>query len=115
MGAIAIFGYINSQRHDPVMSCTGRVQLDTASHEDLRLNNAIYIDDLDAPHGRMYLRFKNDGKMNDAIGKHVRATGPLKSVQLDSGESITELWVNDIQYLPSTSYNRGLQSADDGP
>lgn len=115
IGAIAMFGYVGSQRRDPVMNCTGRVQLDTASHEDLRLNNAIFIDDLDAPRGRMYLRFKTDKSMNDAIGKYVTATGPLKSVQLDNGEFMTELWVDDIQYLPATSYRSGGQAADDVP
>ncbi len=114
-GAIAMFGYVHFQRHDPVMSCTGRVQLDTASHEDLRLNNAVFIDDLDAPRGQMYLRFRNDRAMNEAIGKHVTATGPLKSVQLENGESITELQVSNIQYLPSTSYNSGRRDSDDVP
>lgn len=100
IGAVAMFAYIDSQRRDPVMSCSGRVQLDTASHEDLRLNNAIFIDNPGAPHGRIYLRFKEDKTMNDPIGKQVTVTGSLKSVKLDNGESITELDVEDIQYLP---------------
>lgn len=115
IGAIAMFGYVDTQHHDPVMSSTGCVQIDTASYEDLRLNNAIFINDLDAPRGQLYLRFKDDKTMNAAIGKYVTATGPLKSVLLDSGESITELWVDDIQYLPSTSYNSAIQPADDLP
>lgn len=100
IGAFAMFAYVSSERHDPVMSCTGLVKLDTASHEDVRLNNAIFIDDMDAPRGRMYLRFHSDRTMNEAIGKYVTATGPLLSVKLDNGESFTELQVNDLQYLP---------------
>jgi hypothetical protein len=97
IGAFAMFAYVSSKRHDPVMSCTGLVKLDTASHEDLRLNNAIFIDEVDAPRGRMYLRFNSDRTMNEAIGKYVIATGSLSFMKLDNGDSITELRVNDIQ------------------
>lgn len=100
IGGIAMFGCISFRQRDPVMSCSGSVQLDATSNNNLGLDNAIFIDDPDAPSGRMYVRFKNDRSMNDAIGKRVKVTGPLKSVQLDNGASITELEAADIQYLP---------------
>ena len=46
------------------------------------------------------IRFTDDMKMNDAIGKHITVTGSLKSVKLDNGESISELDADNIQYLP---------------
>lgn len=98
IGAFAIFTYVDSQR--PVMSYTGRVQLETASHEALPLNNAIFIQNSDAPRGRIYLRFKDDHAMNDAIGKEVTVSGSLESVQLDDGESISIMEVGKIDYLP---------------
>lgn len=100
VGALAMSGFAQFRHEDPVMSASGRVQLDTASHGDPHLNNAIFINDPDAPQGRMYLKFSNDGMMNEAIGKNVTATGSLQSVKLDDGASITELHVSNLKYLP---------------
>lgn len=100
IGGIAITGLIHSQHRDPVMSCSGRVQLDTASYDDAHLSNALFIENPDAPQGRMYLKFNNDRTMNEAIGKSVTATGSLRSVKLDNGGSITELLVSELKYHP---------------
>jgi hypothetical protein len=99
IGAVAMFGFKNAQQSAPVMSCSGRVQLDTASHEDLRLNNSVYMDNRDAPNGRMYLQFKDDQAMNNMLGKRVTVTGRLKSVELDSGDSITVMAVDIAEQL----------------
>lgn len=100
IGALATSGYTGFQQQDPVMSSSGRVQVDTASHEDVRLNNAVFIDNPDAPQGRMFLKFNDEKTMNEAIGKNVTVTGPLHSMQLNDGRTITELQVSEIKYQP---------------
>lgn len=100
IGALAMSGVHRSQHLDPVMSSSGRVQLDTATHEDARLNNAVFIDNPDAPQGRMFLRFSDDKTMNAAIGKKVTVTGSLHAVKLGDGRTITELLVGELEYRP---------------
>lgn len=97
--AIAIFVNVHFQNKDRVVTYTGVVRLDTASYEDLKLNNAIYIDNSDAPSGRLYLRFKNNQTLNDAIGKQVKVFGLKETSQLDNGELIWVLQVSDVDFI----------------
>lgn len=96
--AITIFAYVNFQNKELMMSYSGVVKLDSASYEDLKLNNAVYINQLDAPNGRLHLRFNDKKTLNDAIGKQVKLSGLQKTVRLDNGESIWELQVNKVEY-----------------
>jgi hypothetical protein len=96
--ASAIFAFVNFQNKEQMMSYKGVVKLDTASYEDLKLNNAIYIDYSDAPSDRLYLRFKDNQTPKDVIGNQVRVFGRKETSQLDNGEFIWELRVNDVEY-----------------
>lgn len=100
IGALAMAGFTRSLHRDPIMSSSGRVQLETATHEDARLNNAVFIDNPDAPLGRMFLRFGDDKAMNEAIGKNVTVSGSLHAIQLGDGRTITELQVGELKYQP---------------
>ncbi len=111
-GGIAVYVLGVYQQRDPVLACTGRVQLDTTSPEDLRLNGAIFIDNSGAHNGRIYLRFKDDAAMNEAIGKNATLTGALKAIRIDDGKYISELLVGHIEYHAK---NSELDTPDDVP
>jgi hypothetical protein len=111
IGALAMSGYSRLQHRDPVLSSTGRVQVDTISHADPRLDNAVFIDNPDAPLGRMFLKFRDDETMNEAIGKNVTVTGSLHAVQLDDGQTMTELHVGEIKHLPASESARTTGSS----
>ena len=84
---------------DPV-NISGVLQIDSASHEDLYLNNAIYISSPSAPDGRIYLQFRSNKQLNtawDANGANVELTGEIKSHILDSGEPVTEIHVQTFE------------------
>ena len=83
----------------PVVSITGQEKLDTATHEDPHLNNAIFIRNQGVPHGRVYLRFNDDQVMNEVIGKNVTVMGHLTSARCDNGDSITELLVESVSQI----------------
>lgn len=95
-GLGAAYGYLTIRRALPVASFAGQVQLDTASHEDLRLEHGIFIENHGAPLGRVYLRFHDNKIMNDTIAKKVTVSGRLRSTRLDNGNSITELLVESV-------------------
>lgn len=108
--AVSVLGVY--QQRDPVLACTGRVQLDTTSPEDLRLNGAIFVDNSGAHNGRIYLRFRDDAAMNDAIGKNATLTGALKATRIDDGRYISELLVGHVEYHADHSE---LDTRDDEP
>jgi hypothetical protein len=106
LGCIAAISYMRISEPAPAIAFIGKVQLDTASHEDIRLNNAMFIENPGAPDGRVYLRFTDDKIMNDTVGKQVQVSGQLKSVKLEKGHFITELTVINVdqvdENLPAT-------------
>jgi hypothetical protein len=103
LGCIAAISYMRISEPAPAIAFIGKVQLDTASHEDIRLNNAMFIENPGAPDGRVYLRFTDDRIMNDTIGKHVQVSGQLKSVKMENGHFITELTVINVDQVDENS------------
>ncbi|AFZ01608.1 hypothetical protein [Calothrix sp. PCC 6303] len=106
LGCIGAISYIRISEPAPAIAFIGKVQLDTASYKDIRLNNAMFIENPGAPDGRVYLRFTDDKIMNDTVGKQVQVSGQLKSVKLEKGHFITELTVINVdrvdENLPAT-------------
>lgn len=103
LGNTVAISYIRMGEPAPAISFIGKAQLDTASQEDTRLNNAIFIDNPGAPHRRVYLRFSDNKIMNDTIGKQVQVTGRLKSVKLEKGYFISELTVINVEQVNENS------------
>jgi hypothetical protein len=103
LGCIGAISYIGISEPAPVIGFIGKVQLDTASHEDIRLNNAMFIENPGAPDGRVYLRFTDDKIMNDTVGKQVQVSGQLKSVKMEKGHFITELTVINVVQVDENS------------
>lgn len=97
IGGVAVFTTEIFQHRDPMLACSGRVQLDTTSPEDLRLNGAVFIENSGAYNGRVYLRFTSDAARNHAIGKNATLTGVLRAVRIDDGNYISELLVGKIE------------------
>lgn len=98
-GAVGARIYLRTQQNAPTISFTGIAQLDTASHQELQLNNAIFIENAGAPDGRVYLKFNDGRTLNDSIGKQVQVSGQLRSVKLESGNFISELLVEKVQQI----------------
>jgi hypothetical protein len=103
LGCIGAILFIRISEPAPAIAFIGKVQLDTASYEDIRLNNAMFIENPGAPDGRVYLRFTDDRIMNDTVGKQVQVSGQLKSVKMEKGHFITELTVINVVQVDENS------------
>ena len=82
------------------VSIKGILELDTATHQDLYLNNAMYIVSPTAPNGRIYLKFRANKELKHASGAirdNVELTGVMKSHILDSGEPVNEIQVQKFE------------------
>ncbi|MFN0021805.1 MAG: hypothetical protein ACKVP0_26460 [Pirellulaceae bacterium] len=97
LGSLLTVLYFSSSNPEPQITLNGLAVLDTASHQDMYLNNAIHLDGPATINGPIYLRFADDKMMNGAIGKTVSVSGSLTAVKLDNGTYVTEMTVRNTQ------------------
>ncbi|AKG20000.1 hypothetical protein IJ00_00565 [Calothrix sp. 336/3] len=103
LGCIAVTSYITIRETTPVITCIGKVKLDTASYEDIPLNNATFMENPGVPSGRLYMRFTNSKTMSHTIGKFVKVNGRIKSVILKNGDLINEMIVINLELIDKNS------------
>lgn len=118
IGLIPAVLYIFIREQTPAISCVGRVQVDSFSHSpDSPWIDAggIFIENREAPNERLYLEFKNNKLLNDAIAtqKKVMLTGKLEYVTLNSGELIAQLRVNNIDQVDTSLETKSLTATQD--
>jgi hypothetical protein len=69
LGAIGMFGYTLASKKPPKVRFQGLVRLDTASHNNAYLSNAIYLQNPTLGLDKIYLNFRDDAVMNAAINR----------------------------------------------
>jgi len=92
IGAVVVFQILP----DTSLSVTGTVVLDTATHEDARLDGAAFMAIPQIEGGRLYLRFPDAAAMNRAVGQTVTVEGQLRRIDIGGGQSAPALVVDNI-------------------
>jgi hypothetical protein len=100
IGLLAGF-VLTNMAHKPVLvSMTGTVEVDSATHEDSRLDNRAYLSGLVGLDALVYLT-KVDGTANTDdphrwVGKTVTVDGELVAFDVQAARPVLELRVNHI-------------------
>jgi hypothetical protein len=99
LGAIGMFGYTLASKKPPKVRFQGLVRLDTASHNNAYLSNAIYLQNPTLGLDKIYLNFRDDAVMNAAINRRISATGHLQTVEIGDGQSVVALDVVTVEHI----------------
>ncbi len=98
LGSAGTIWYFKGVFTPPEIRLNGMAVLDSASHQNPYLNNAIYLENPIPTGGRIYLQFQDNATMNATIGKMVTVNGHLRTVDIGDGQHVTELDVINVEY-----------------
>ena len=98
LGALATFGFYQATEEPVYLHIAGAIEVDTATHREGYLDNAIYFPGTVVLQEPVYLNSENID-LYPFAGKSVSVAGPVETWLVKDGYSILEMDVQDIRQI----------------